>query len=218
MLKKPALLLSPLLLILLSISCRFWSSALNQEESSAEEILFQDSFSDPTSGWDRVRRDDMIADYDSGTYRIQGQKEYTDFWTNPGLHFEDVSIDVQAWKIHGPDDNSYGVICRYQNQDNFYFFLISSDGFYGIGKIENGERILLEPEQMLPSNEIRVGEEPNHLHVTCVGPELSLSVNQVLLAETRDTSFSDGDVGLIAGTFAQPGVDIRFDNLLVKTP
>jgi hypothetical protein len=33
-----------------------------------------------------------------------------------------------------------------------------------------------------------------------------------------DSSFSSGDVGLIAGSFATEGTDIHFDNFVVRQP
>ena len=47
---------------------------------------------------------------------------------------EDLRIEVDVSKQNGPDDNAFGVLCRYQDPENFYYFLISSDGFGGIGR------------------------------------------------------------------------------------
>jgi hypothetical protein len=43
-------------------------------------------------------------------------------------------------------------------------------------------------------------------------------VNGVLIAETSDSTFKEGDIGLIVGSFEIPGVDIWFDNLMVSVP
>ena len=32
----------------------------------------------------------------------------------------------------GPDDNDFGIICRYIDDNQFYYAIISSDGYYGI--------------------------------------------------------------------------------------
>jgi hypothetical protein len=47
---------------------------------------------------------------------------------------------------------------------------------------------------------------------------LVLAVNGVLIAEAADSTFSEGDIGLIVGSFDLPGVDIWFDNLMVRVP
>ena len=91
------------------------------------DLIFQDGFSDTSSGWDRVRTDDGITDYEEDRYRIVINSSNADYWSNPGLHFTDVRIDVDAGKNAGPDDNDFGVFCRYQDTENFYFLIISSD-------------------------------------------------------------------------------------------
>lgn len=181
-------------------------------------LLFQDAFSDPGSGWDRVRTPEGMTDYDGDQYRILVNSPNADYWANPGLNFTDVVVEVQARKINGPDDNNFGILCRYQNLDNFYFLIISSDGYYGIGKVKDGKQTLIEPEQMYPSPVIAQGNQQNYLRAVCQGSKLALFVNGELVAETDDQSFLEGDVGLVVGTFEQPGVDVVFDNLIVKVP
>jgi hypothetical protein len=38
------------------------------------------------------------------------------------------------------------------------------------------------------------------------------------VAQAQDPDFPEGDVGLLAGTFTQPGVDVIFDNFVVLQP
>jgi hypothetical protein len=181
-------------------------------------LLFQDGFSDPSSGWDRVRSPEGMTDYEYDRYRIVVNAPNADYWSNPGLFFEDVQIDVDALKNAGPDDNEFGVLCRYQNTENFYFLIISSDGYYGIGIVEKGRQRLLEPPQMYHSEAINPGDAVNHIQAVCQGSRLALFVNGEFIAETYDATFSSGDIGLIVGSFDESGVDVIFDNLSVKLP
>jgi hypothetical protein len=43
-------------------------------------------------------------------------------------------------------------------------------------------------------------------------------VNGQILADVKDSDLSDGDIGLIASTFDESGVDILFDNFVVTRP
>lgn len=183
-----------------------------------EGVLFQDDFSNPSSGWDSVRTDEGMTDYDGGAYHIVVDKAQTDYWANPGRDFTDVRVEVDATKAAGPDDNDYGVICRYQDVDNFYAFLISSDGFYAITKIADGEYELLGTDSMLESDSIRQGGATNRIRADCIGTTLTLYVNGQQLTSIDDASYAKGDVGLIAGTFDEPGADIKFDNFVVREP
>ena len=159
-----------------------------------------------------------MTDYEYDRYRIVVNAPNADYWSNPGLFFEDVQIDVDALKNAGPDDNDFGVLCRYQNTENFYFLIISSDGYYGIGIVEDGRQRLLEPPQMYHSETINPGDAVNHIQAVCQGSRLALSVNGEFIAETFDATFSNGDIGLIVGSFDESGVDVIFDNLSVKLP
>jgi serine/threonine protein kinase len=188
------------------------SSALNAD------VLFQDDFSDTSSGWDRVNETEGITDYQNGVYRILVNTASFDVWTNPGLNFTDTVIEVEATKVGGPDDNDFGVICRYQDINNFYFFVISSDGYSGIAKVVDGEQELIGMDNMEYSDAINQGNATNEIRAECVGDGLILSINGQTLMNASDPDYTSGDVGVIAGTFDTAGTDIQFDNFVVKKP
>ncbi len=219
---RPAYLFTLAVLALTALGCSLFTNiapATSEVPSGpAPEILFQDDFSDSSSGWDQVENTDGITNYENGYYRILVNATDTDVWANPGLNFTNVIIEVEATKAGGPDDNDFGVICRYQDIENFYMFIISSDGYYGVGKVKNGELSLVGAKQLQPHAAIRQGATTNQLRADCVGSRLTLRVNDVTLADVVDEEFTAGDVGLIAGTYSEPGTDIHFDNFVVRRP
>jgi hypothetical protein len=182
------------------------------------ELLFQDDFSRPGSGWDRYADDTYTSDYVDGTYQIAIREAQTQAWANPRLPVDDVRVQVDAASVAGPLDNAFGIICRYQDPENYYFFLISADGYTGIGLAKGGRRLLLTGDAMLPEEAILQGYRTNHLRADCDGFHLSFYVNGVLVGETQAAEWPSGDVGLIAATYAEPGIDVRFDNLTVLRP
>jgi hypothetical protein len=209
------------LLILSFLGLAMLACSLTGEKTASElpgDVLFQDDFSDTSSGWDRVNETEGITDYQNGVYRILVNTASFDVWANPGLNFTDTVIEVEATKVGGPDDNDFGVICRYQDINNFYFFVISSDGYYGIAKVVDGEQELLGMENMEYSDAINQGNATNEIRADCVGDSLTLSINGQTLIDVSDPDYSLGDVGLIAGTFDTEGTDIQFDNFVVKKP
>ena len=209
---------SPIVLVLILSILACSVGTQNTQQPASGEILFEDDFSNPTSGWDRIQDTDGQTDYIDGKYRVVVKTSDTDVWANPGKKYSDVSIQVVAVKVKGTDDNDYGVICRYVDADNFYFFVISSDGYYGIGKVKDGKHILVNRQEMLPSEDIHKGGETNTIRADCVGSTLTLSVNDKLLDTQQDAEFMTGDVGLLAGTFGEAGVEIEFDDFRVKMP
>lgn len=220
--KRFILLVLPVL-ILASLSCSipFIGGDDRGDPTSTQlpdNILFQDDFSDPSSGWDRVNEPNGITDYANGSYRIFVNTINTDIWANPKLNFSDVRVEVDATKMGGSDNNDFGVICRYVDPDNYYFFIASSDGYYGIGRFFQGKQELIGVEAMPPSEVTHKGNATNHLRADCIGPRLSLYINGEFLAQYEDTAFASGDVGLLAGSLDSPGVDIYFDNFKVFKP
>lgn len=198
------------------LACSVLSGGDSSSESS--NVLFKDDFSSSNSGWDQVRADDGITDYENGVYRINVLVPDTDVWANPGLDFTDTQVEVDATKVGGPDDNDFGIICRYQDTDNYYYFIISSDGYYGIGKVVDGEYNLIGMDSMPPSEAINQGADTNHLRADCIGNTLTLYVNGEELDSKEDNEFTSGDVGLLAGTYTESGTDIHFDDFYVYKP
>ena len=125
-------------------------------------VLFQDDFSDPGSGWDQATFETGLTDYADGVYRIYVNEASVDYWANPGRSYTDVRVEVEVTKVGGPDDNDMGIICRYQDADNFYFAVISSDGFAGIVKAEGGEQTPISSEALEASDAVRKGDTHQH--------------------------------------------------------
>jgi len=180
-------------------------------------VLFQDEFEQNTTGWDRLTNDVGIMDYDSGGYRMLIRQPSFNFWSTPEVNFGDVRLEVDVTKLNGPDENRAGLMCRYQN-GNYYFFVISSDGYYAIGKFIDGTSILLGQSAMQASPNIQTGAVVNHLRADCIGDSLILYVNFNLVAGAQDGDLQTGDIGLIAGSFSQPGVDVVFDHFVAVQP
>ena len=95
---------------------------------------------------------------------------------------------------------------------------ITTDGFFAVGKFENGQETLLGNQTMESSGAIVQGMGTNHLGVECLGDRLSFFVNGTSLLEVRDSSFSTGDVGLITTLLEGSTGEIWFDNFSVLAP
>lgn len=202
-----------LLLAFLLTGC----SALSMAQG---DVYFQDDFSNIFSGWDRVNASDGITDYSGGAYRIFSATSDYYLWATPGRKFpNDVRIEVDATKKGGPDADVFGVLCRYQNEKNFYVLMISGDGQAGIAKRSAAGDLVMLSGQSLESNPaIRLGLASNHLRADCSGTSLALYVNDVLAASATDSEFSGGDAGLWMGAYDRPGSDLLFDNFIVRKP
>lgn len=219
--RKTLIALSALVLAGLACQALAGSPAPNASPSAApdRQVLFQDNFSDPNSGWPQASDGEKSADYsDDGRYLMRALTTQQDVWAHPGQNFENASVEVDATKESGPDNNGFGVVCRFQDNENFYYFMVSSDGYQVIGKYEGGTNKYLSAEKMQPTDAINQGNETNRIRGDCNGSTLTLYANGQQIASISDTSFTSGDVGLIVGTFDDPNVGILFDNFAVYQP
>jgi len=212
---KSSCLLSSFLLLLILSACASISIP-RKPPVGPGDILYQDEFENHSTGWDRVSNANGIMDYDGGGYRILIQQPSFNLWSTPDINFSDVRVEADVTKLNGPNENRAGLMCRYQNGD-YYFFIISSDGFYAIGKFIGGNTLLLGQTEMQSSEFIQVNGI-NHLRADCVGSTLSFYVNFNEIAVVQDTDFPSGDVGVLAGAFSEPGVDVLFDHFVVIQP
>lgn len=179
------------------------------------EILFEDDFSDPNSGWIVYHDDEFSADYQNGEFLIDVKPENS---TNSGIYdqyFGDVVVSVDARIDMATGVGDYGIICRFQDNDNFYALEISEDGYFSIWMLQSGDFSYLYEWEYFYT--IPAGQTAN-ITAACVGDMLSLAVNNVLLVEVTDSSFASGDVGLVAGTFETGGISVAFDNIVVQSP
>jgi hypothetical protein len=206
-----------LILALSAFACSVPTFAMPTAVPPTGATLFKDDFSAPTSGWDHTKYAEGIMDYYNGGYRILVNALQTNFWSTPHKALADVRIEVDAGKLAGPDENRIGVFCRYTASD-YYFFIVSSDGYYSIGIFSGGQANLLGQTEMQFSDKINQGTAVNHLRADCNGSTLTFYVNGSQLAQIQDTNLTHGDFGLLAGTFSKPGVDVIFDNFLVTKP
>jgi hypothetical protein len=209
--------LSSMLVFTLACSTSFSTPAPQDLSVLSGNVLFQDDFATQAAGWDRLMTAEGTIDYDGGGYRLLVNSLNTNFWSTPHKNFADARLEVDAGKLGGPDENRIGLLCRYTGSD-YYFFIVSSDGFYGIGLYSGGQAVLLGQSEMQASSNIKTGLAVNHLRADCVGDTLTLYVNGFQVASVQDGTLKSGDVGLLAGTFSQPGVDIIFDNFVVIKP
>ncbi len=194
-------------------------SLLPEPVYESGDIILVDDFSRPNFQWDVWKRDDdsTVAYYEDGLVFVINAPD-TDYTSTLDRTYQDVHIEVLAENLNGLPNNGFGIVCRYQDDANYYAFLISSDGYYGIIRVLYGGYAVLNGGELQYTEIIKPGLSTNHIQAECEGNELSLRVNNVTLAAVQDDVFSDGLIGLTASTFEIPGTAIRFDNFLVTQP
>ena len=179
-------------------------------------LPYADDFSSPNGNWKTVASEAIKIAQQDGALHFQIDELDTLAWSTPkDKRFGDFVLDVDAIQIDGPDDNSYGVIFRYQDDRNFYRADISGDGYFALFKYKDGRWTKLQ--DYVETSAVQQGKSTNHLQVIAKGNQFTLSVNGETVKSFSDGDFPNGNVGVTAGTlFDNAGVQIAFDNLTVS--
>lgn len=210
------------IILLTGVACELStgsSSVAGENTLPSGSVLFQDDFVNNNNNWDTWNgKEGSKVVLEDETLHIVVQESQYDYWSLIDNLYSDVRIDVTVAKLGGPDDNDFGVLCRYQDKDNYYALLISSDGYAGILKVKQGMYTLLGNGFMEYNEAVSKGDAVNLLRVECVGQTLKLTVNGKKVIEAQDGDIQRGQVGVIAGTTNTPGTSIYFDNFIVYQP
>ncbi len=163
----------------------------------------EDEFNESSGKWDESVQQNFSLWIENGSFHIQVHKENFAAWSvYHDLVVEDTLILAHARRV-SEVDGVYGLVFRYQDVSNFYYFLIDDSGVFSLGKREAGEWIDLIPWTF--SDAVLAGESFNRLGVTATGNELVAYINSEPVGTVTDPSFSKGGVGLIAQSNVDEG-------------
>lgn len=201
-------------------------SLVGQSEDACDaggSLFFDDFSGEQDCGWREYNQSGTVVgiNQDTAVMEMSTSQPGQIWWTNPGRVFDNSIITAKATQVGGPDNNAYGLICRYQDENNYYVFLVSGDGYYAIGKYQTGSDqivYLTENEEYIFSDAIQQGASLNDIRATCIGDELSLQVNGIPLVTVTDPTFVRGDVGLAVSTLEPGTAVVQFDDFRVLQP
>ncbi len=161
-------------------------------------------------------------------------------WSSLNRKFNDFDLRVTAQQVAGPvDQNQYGVIFRYRDEENFYIFRITSDRYYSLARVKDGieEKISdwgVSDAIRETANEIRVVARGDTFRFYVNGQAMPLCLRgdnrtsmwsepgvcftSDLQPEYRDDEFAQGRIALAVGTFDGSAVTVAFDDLVIVGP
>lgn len=136
-------------------------------------------------------------------------------WTFAGRKASDFYAEVSAAATNCSQDDSYGMLFRVVDTDNFYLFGLGCGARYRVRHRQDGE--WNELVDWTPAEGIDTGDGvENRLGVRAVGDGFRFYVNGTHLADTADSSFVEGQFGLFAQSSLAAGLSANFDNLQVR--
>lgn len=207
----------PVVLTAAAISARPAQSEMAPTATPTPRVMFEDDFSDATSGWEVGSYESGSVGYESGTYFVTSAGTGRMTWGVTYHHFPDINVEVTAVQVSDPEDQTsgFGVGCRIQGSGDGYYLLVGSGGYSGIGMIDGGDFRWLA-EWRIRQSAVASGNAMR-LRATCEGSRLALTVDGGLTAEATDSTFArGGDVALAAIAFGGTEFEAQFDDLAVE--
>ncbi|MBN1230914.1 MAG: hypothetical protein JXA19_03495 [Anaerolineales bacterium] len=206
----------PIVLLILSII--FSGCGALQLAETPGELLVNEDFSNPKSGWNELLDDKGYAGYVDEQYVIYIQTPGYYLWSEAIGRFSNIIIEVEVKHPGEAQGDLFGVTCSGQRGGFFYAFLISSDGYFGIFEnTDNGLR-LIGDEIMQTNENIQRGKATNLIRAECLRNQLTLYVNDSMVKSIPMSEVSRGAVGLIGGTLDASESEFRFDQFSVQSP
>ncbi len=134
--------------------------------------------------------------------------------------FDDLILEVDATLLAGSPAGSYGVLFRVQEGGGFYRYNVTGEGRYVLERHDGrgGWQRLTDGWEETAAVHQGVGST-NRLKVVVGGPNILLFVNDEPLGQFTDAGgYAGGRIAVNAGTFANPDLQVAFDNVVVREP
>lgn len=186
-----------------------------QEANVVESVLFFDRFDAEDERWNTGEWSDGVGDdiIAGGFYQMNLHADNQLIWSETfDVGSDNLVMEVDTLLNSGTMENAQGLICRLTDVNNFYLLMIGNDGWYFIDKyVEDMRETLISgfaPEGV-------ISPEFNQIQARCDGTNLSLTVNDELVAEVEDDSHPSGEVALAMQSYDEGEVSISFDNFIV---
>lgn len=214
------------------------------------ETAYAATFDDFTDDWD-LYEGRLKAAVENSVLSLAADDTNKKPFSVAKQHWGNFDFSVQASPTNGPLNNGYGVIFRFQSQgnnspddDDFYLFLVSSDGYYQVTRSLNG--VQKELSNWIPSPLVNQGVGvTNTVRVVAVEDRFQFYINEQpvqvcipnnlegistynefnggciegqMLDVLVDSSISAGQIGVVIQTLDEPGVVVHFDNVMIVGP
>ena len=179
-------------------------------------VTFSDDFDTPNKGnWTIFNESAVVSVWRNGRFAFDfNEPMMTATSITNEFDLSDVVVQMEVYRIGDVIENDMGLVCRYQDQDNYYSMSFGNDSYVTIYKSIAGTWTALFNEFV----DTDLSGDYHQMTISCIGTELSLFIDGNLMARVSDSELSTGDVGLISGTYDSVPVVIEFDNFLVYTP
>lgn len=183
----------------------------------APRFLYTDDFSTTRNGWTTGTSDSAGVDYVGGEYVINMKEADWFIWGVPQRSdFSNIHLEVTAKPLTTTLDVGFGLICGYQDGQNFYYLGLDPNSYFAIAKFVADQPTMLSDERVwIQSPDITPAQESYRVGADCGHGQLTLYVNGKAIKTVLDASLTKGQVGVFVNTTDTAPTEVHFDDFQV---
>lgn len=191
-----------------------------QPQDSQSAVLYQDNFTDPTTGWPVKKFDNYFIGYHEPEYfhvEITSPNYKTTVFEPKKESFNNFTAELQVLtvskKTSPTGDFRYGLAFR-RSGDEYYAFVISprTKKWYVLKNSPNQLTVLTEGTDV----KINDLDKDDTLRVDAQGSNFLFHINDELVGQVTDGDYASGEIGFYSETLDATNTHIHFDKLTIR--
>ena len=188
--------------------------------ASDPNVLYQDDFTNPATGWSEDKFDNYFIGYHEPEYyhiEITSPNSKTTVFEPQKKTYDDATIELDVLtvsaKTAAEGDFRYGLAFR-RSGDQYYAFTISprTQKWFVLKSSPNELTVLAEGTD----NNLHELDNDDTLRVDAQGANFVFHINEEMVGEASDSDYASGEIGFYAESFDSPNTHIHFDNLVIR--
>ena len=189
-------------------------------QGSEAKVLYEDDFTNPTTGWSERKFDNYFIGYHEPEYyhiEITAPNQKTTVFGPSKESYGDFTTDLQVLAVSAktaPEgDFRYGLAFR-RSGDQYYAFTISprTKKWFVLKSSPNALAVLAEGTD----NSLHDLDNDDTLRVDAQGPNFLFHINDNLVGQVTDADYTGGEIGFYVETFDATNAHIHFDDLKIQ--
>jgi serine/threonine protein kinase len=183
--------------------------------------LLEDDFTGD-SNWGTLDDTTAAIKYSGNTLRFQIFEQNWIIWSTPNAEvYENIHLEVTAFNNDDEVTTAFGIACYQQDENSSYYYAVmTAGGEYAIAETsnENQDVFLTNDNHWAASDLISQNKTSYRVGMDCGNGILTLYVDGQLIDSVTDDSYTNGSVGLIAGSGEDvSSADISFDDFMITS-
>lgn len=176
------------------------------------DVTFHDDFSTHNSVWSMYKKNMDGSQVSNGVYKLSSDAQDALRWYGAQLFInykKDFSISAKMKQTSGPKNQGYGLMWGSRGWEYSYYFIVTSNGYYNIGKYYNSD--FRKIKNWTKSDAIKGMNQYNNLKVEKVDRNIVFYINDKAVYTTIFSPF----YGQMQGFFLQSDLKVSVDEMTI---